>query len=554
MGIEFANKVADNFIIEPEENIFKSIFQQYEKVIVESIITSFGLDFIVSDHLGGDVDTIHNVREAAKEGSELTYKNEQNAKAFQNHSLYDKDVSREYHSDERYIAKNAKVSEARKAGTLEDAYTGKLMARNEKSNLDHVISAKEIHDDPGRILAGINGIDLANAEVNLQPTNESINKSMNKYSIDDFLTRIEKNEEDRKRRIQELRKQSVLTDKERKELHKLEKLNEINPALMHEKDEKARKAYESKIARAYYTSPNFVMDTTKAAGKLGVKMGARELLGFAFMEVWFAVKAELAQKEEEEFDLEKTYHAIALGVKRGIEKARQKYKEAIAVLGEGFIAGALSSITTTLCNVFFSTAKNTVKIIRETYASVIKALDIILFNPDDLLLGDRVKAATVVIATGASVVVGSTVSDMIEATAVAAIPVVGDIVQAFCGTLVTGILSCTLLLIIDRSSVTQNIVRKLNEVSTLSSFTQCYSKQAQYIEKYAAELLQIDADKFQEEVALYKEMTEMILKEMDEKELNKRLKEIIEYVGINIPWEGDFDEFMRNKNNRLVFQ
>lgn len=554
MGIEFANKVADNFTIEPEENIFKSIFQQYEKVIVESIITSFGLDFIISDRLGGDVDTIHNVREAVKEGSELTYKNAQNAKAFQEHRLYDKDISREYHSDERYIAKNAKVSEARKAGMLEDAYTGKMMTRNEKSNLDHVISAKEIHDDSGRILAGLNGVDLANADVNLRPTNESINKSMNKYSIDDFLARIEKNEEERNRRIQELKEQQTLTDKERKELNKLEKLNEINPELMHEKDEKARKAYESKLARAYYTSPSFVKDTAKAAGKLGVKMGVRQLFGFVFMEVWFAVKEELAQKEDEEFNLEKIYLAIVQGVKKGVEKARQKYKEAIAVLGEGFIAGALSSITTTLCNVFFTTAKNTIKIIRETYASTIRALDIILFNPDDLLLGDRVKAATVVIATGASVVTGSIVMELIETTSVAEIPIVGDIVQTFCGTLVTGILSCTLLLLIDRSSLIKNVVKKLNEVPTMSTMTHYYSEQARYIEKYAAELMKIDVDKFQEEVSMYMKMEEFISQGIDEMELNKRLKNVIELVGINIPWEGNFDDFMEDKNNRLVFE
>ena len=46
----------------PNEPIMQSIFQQYERVLVESLITSFGLDFIVKDQHGGDVDTIFNVR------------------------------------------------------------------------------------------------------------------------------------------------------------------------------------------------------------------------------------------------------------------------------------------------------------------------------------------------------------------------------------------------------------------------------------------------------------------------------------------------------------
>ena len=35
-----------NFYPDPNENVMSSIFKQYERVIVESLITSFGLDFI----------------------------------------------------------------------------------------------------------------------------------------------------------------------------------------------------------------------------------------------------------------------------------------------------------------------------------------------------------------------------------------------------------------------------------------------------------------------------------------------------------------------------
>lgn len=64
-----------------------------------------------------------------------------------------------------------------KNGTLKDAYTGRTVARNVKVDLDHVIAAKEIHDDRGRILAGLDGIDLANNDDNLKPTDRSINRS-----------------------------------------------------------------------------------------------------------------------------------------------------------------------------------------------------------------------------------------------------------------------------------------------------------------------------------------------------------------------------------------
>ena len=52
-----------NYFPEEKENVLLSIFKQYEYVVIQSIVTSFGLDFLVKDNLGGDVDTIHNVRE-----------------------------------------------------------------------------------------------------------------------------------------------------------------------------------------------------------------------------------------------------------------------------------------------------------------------------------------------------------------------------------------------------------------------------------------------------------------------------------------------------------
>ena len=58
----FLNELNDCPNMDQDEDVFKGIWNQYEGVIVRSIITSFGLDFLVGDQHGGDVDTIHNVR------------------------------------------------------------------------------------------------------------------------------------------------------------------------------------------------------------------------------------------------------------------------------------------------------------------------------------------------------------------------------------------------------------------------------------------------------------------------------------------------------------
>lgn len=533
--------------MDSNNNVFSSIWDQYERVIVESLIKSFGLDFLVKDQVGGDVDTIHNVRNNRNADGTPIYKNSQNCADYCNRGEYN---SAKYHSDKRYIEINRKVSENKKAGKLKDAYTGKRVARNADIDLDHVVAAKEIHDDPGRILSGLSGTDLANCEENLRPTDRSINRSMQQKDMDDYLEQWEQNSVARKERIQLLKNKGNLTDQERKELNKLEKLDSIDADKMRTENETARKAYETKINFAYYTSKKFALDTAKAAGTKGAQMGARQALGFVFAEVWFSAKAEI-QNMPAGCDLKEILSAIERGVKRGFENAKLKYKEIISNYLEGFGAGILSSLTTTICNIFFTTAKNLGKCIREIYASVVQAGKVLLFNPDNLLFGDRIKTAAIIMASGASILAGTAVGELVGATPIGKIPVIGDIVQVFCSSLVSGLLSCSLLIVLDRSKWMNRVIGALNNIASEANN---YAEIANYMEIIAAKLGELDIDKFREETRKFGETANLIANAKTEIELNNALRTTYKKLGISLPWEGDFDDFMRNKNNRLVFK
>lgn len=522
MSKAYAVSVSDtDFEVNPDENLFRSMIKQYEYVIVQSLITSFGLDFIIQDHHGGDVDTVHNVRRIGKDEN-MTYKSQRNADNYANHGEYD---SYEYHSHDEYKRINRQVSETKKSGQLIDTYTGEKIAKNGKSDLDHVISAKEIHEDRGRVLSGLNGADLANCEENLKPTNPHTNRTKKADSMDKFI------------------------DKYGNEYTESQKEN------MQNIDKTARQSYERKISQAYYTSPEFRKDLALSAGNVAVKMGLRQTFGLIFSEIWFSVKSEfLENKQSGDFDLGVFFKSIGDGVKVGFENAKSKYRELFAKFIEGSIAGAISSITTTLCNIFFTTAKNVVKIIRQSWASITEAVKILFLNPDNLLFGDRVKAAVKVISVGASVVVGTLVSEMIEKTPVGAIPIIGDIVQVFFGTLVSGIMSCTLLCFLDRSKIVNKLVSKLNSINTISSEINYLKAQAVYLEKYAAELMQIDIEQFRKEVNVYNDAAKRLTQISDDYEMNAVLKNITSAMGIKLPWQGDFDTFMGNRSNRLVFE
>jgi hypothetical protein len=473
---------------------------------------------------------VHNVRQIGVDG-EMVYKNKANEAAYKDRGEYN---SAEYHSHPNYSTKKHEArAESHESGQpIEDEYTGgelrflgKSKGADPKKNaeLDHVISAKSIHDDKGRVLAGLSGTDLANSPENLRFTNKALNASMGADEIPKYI--------------------------------------EEHPELPQETKDKmmkhyntAKANYERKIAVAYYTSPKFAKDTALAAGKVAGTMAVRQALGFVFTEVWFAVKKEFVELKGR-FDIGEFFTAVGNGIKKGFENAMKKYKTMLSKLKEGAIAGALSSLSTTLCNIFFTTAKNVVKLIRQAWVSIVQAAKVLFLNPDNLPFGERMRAAAKILATGASVLVGVMVNEAIGKTVIAGIPVVGDIVRTFCGTLVTGIMSCTLLYFLDRSEIVNKLVQCLNGLHTLSTEVDYFRKQADYFEKYAAELMEIDIEKFQKETEAYCSVAaDLENAKGDETELNKILENAYAKIGIKKPWYGDRDSFFGNRNNRLVYE
>ena len=98
------------------------------------------------------------------------------------------------------------------------------------------------------------------------------------------------------------------------------------------------------------------------------------------------------------------------------------------------------------------------------------------------------------------------------------------------------------------------LVRALNSFRTTSDDVIYFYRQVAYFESYAAELMKIDIDRFREETSMYCSFASEIENVKDETELNELLRTAIDKIGIKIPWEGDFDGFMCNKNAVLVFE
>ena len=83
----FASEIKPDFYCNQTESVFGSLFKEYERVVFRSLITAFGLDLFIRDQYGGDVDTIHNVRQIG-DGSPMAYKNAANAAAYADRGDY----------------------------------------------------------------------------------------------------------------------------------------------------------------------------------------------------------------------------------------------------------------------------------------------------------------------------------------------------------------------------------------------------------------------------------------------------------------------------------
>ena len=531
---------------DPSEPLFTSIFQQYERVLVESLITSFGLDFIIKDQHGGDVDTIHNVRKIGVD-DKMTYKSAKNQQNYENRGQYDRVA---YHKDQRYAgtvkaAKNefdqhgTKIADTYVPGNQVIPRMEKNIPRGQQGQLDHVMSAEEIHNDRGRVLSGMDGLDLANRPENLRYTNAALNRNMSNMSVDEYIAWCEANPS----KVDWNGKKGEPLPEEVKERLRAEY-------------QRAKKDYDAQLARTYYTSVQFRKDMTYAAVKVGAGMGLRQVLGFVFAEIWFSVKDEWKKLNDQETGLTEYLEAIVRGIETGIKKAKEKYPELCSRFLNGATAGVLASVTTTLCNIFFTTAKSTVRIIRQSYASLVEAMKVLFINPDDYEFGDRMCAVVKVLSVGASVTVGVLVGDALARTPLSSLGETGEIVKNFCEAFATGIMSCTLLMYLDRSKTMNALVKCLNNVHTMETELNYYREYAAYFERYAAELMQIDIERFEQETGAFNEIANKLDKIQTPAELNLTLRQAFAARKLPLPWEGfeDFDAFMCDEHAHLVFQ
>lgn len=428
-----------------DKNKLNTLITESKNSILDNILTPFGIaKYVVAkyDIEGGNVDTISNVRKGVYATKEERLKSENNPK-------YNPDI---YYSDKKYIQKNRNGKIKKIKGQLIDEYTGVKINANDKINLDHTKSAYEIHQDTGRILADLDDVKLANTETNLSFTLESINKSKKAKSMRKFIETTGNKDIE----INKLSSKEKLSEKERKKLKRLIELNQIKPELAMAKDERVRREYENSINKNYYQSSKFLKNTVKSSAKQASRMGLQQAVGLVLKELTESIFDEVIDifhngfKGENKIN-ETFFHVLQERLVRIGNRVLGKWKDVIKTFGEGLFSGFLSNLVTVIINIFKTTSKKVVRIIREGLFSLLKALKLLFFPPENITWRDAAHEATKLIVAGLSVTGGIMLEQYLD-TLLKAFPFADTIVTVLVG-IVTGLATSLLVFLLDRLDI-----------------------------------------------------------------------------------------------------
>lgn len=469
------------------------------KVVTHSLVTTFGLDFLLlEDKKGGGVDTIHNVRNDV-------WATETEKEKYRDIEQYDSDS---YHKDRRYIAKGREDKKTQQAGELEDKYRSTTIEKHEKRQLDHIISAHEVHHDAGRVLADIDGVNLANQDSNLASTIAYINNRKSNKSMQEFITELpntiqlkkesvlnnEKNLKSMPKGTPEQRhKKQQVADNIRKEQEHIDELQSIDPRAMLKADKLARQSYNRNVGIAYYSSSRFFKGSATDAASKGAAMGARQAVGLVLAEIWFELKDALPavyRNHKDIFVFEAFWEDIKNTLSTILDRVKSRFKDVVNTFKDSFIGGVLASITTTLLNIAFTSSKLIGKLIRESWINLVQAMKLVFFNPGKLAFGDLMREVTRIILASVSTIVGVAINQHL--VTVMTFPF-GTEIAAFLSALFIGLFTVGTGYFLDHSPIMKKLWDFLNSMKDKYDTTLEFMREANVeINRYATELAKIE--------------------------------------------------------------
>ena len=384
------------------------------------------------------------------------------------------DVGKEVMQDPKYKEANKTMKDQQLSGNLKDEYTGKNINQNDKANLDHVVSRKELYENARRKQAGIDTKDLANMDENLKATNESLNKSKGAKSIDEYTDPTKREQREKDLREQNERANKKIDNSNKSDLEKqMEKekndkrLNDkldADDELMKKTDAEARKAINRKIMKGV------AKETAKKAGKDALKQMAVTGLFALLKEVMNGFVRFLKSKA-------KSFKNFLEELKNSIKSFLKKI---INILHTG-VSSAIGTIASEIFGPIVSTFKKLSSLIKQGVSSLMEAIRYLRNKenknkPFSIKVAQVGKIVTVGLVAGGAIFLGDLFEKLLLSVPGMQIelPLLGslaNVIGMFLASLVSGLIGAISINLIDKfiakkqkAEATKAILEKGNQV------------------------------------------------------------------------------------------
>ena len=327
---------------------------------------------------------------------------------------------------EEYRSSTTRKSQMKKKSTedrkVKDEYTGKMLTP-EQAEVDHVIPRKKIHDRGGFMLNAEEKKNAGKDPNNLAITDRSINRSKGAKA----LTEIKEQENLDGRRIR-------------------------HP------QERAERSVSANIPKGF--------DFAKRAASDGVKMGTlqalqqslslliSELISAVFFEVKDALTTLDRGRKSGSDDLTwlESLKVWLESLKKRLNRVKSRllsrWQDLATALGTSWLSGFLSATITAVLNMFVRTGRNMVRIIREGFLSIMKAIAVLINPPEGMSSREAAHEASKVLTTGLVVTGGVLVGEAI-ANVWSGFPF-GNIFASVLGGLISGLGSLFVVFMLDK--------------------------------------------------------------------------------------------------------
>lgn len=455
-----------------------------------------------------------------------------------------KEVEKRVMKDKAYIEAKNKMKQQQQNGDLVDKYTGKEFQKNDRMNVDHVIPKKKLFDSARRKQAGLSVEQLANKEQNLQPTNESLNKSKGKKSNKEYILDkikrekdlIQQNERDNKKiensNLSDLEKKSQIKKNNKRLQDKLD----ADPDKMLKAQKEAEKAINKDIA-------------VGAVKQVGKKAG-KDALKVMLVSALFTLLKEIMNGLVRFFKSEK----------KSMDNFLSEMKSSI----KGFLKKILSFIQTGLSNFIgtivseifgpiVSTIKKLASVIKQSISSLSEAIFYLLdkknrnisFSIKIMQVGKIIVAGlTGITALGLGEVIEKGLGTILPALSVIKIPLLGslaNIIGIFMGAIISGIIGAVAIYFIQKAIekkmknetlskqidkgnevlATQHKIQKLNEEKLIYKKRQVVSNIKNRHEKFSKDNVEREEINkiYKEELEEYKKDKERNLEKYNTKNI-----------------------------------